>query len=516
MKVQAPWVRAARQRRRRVLLTVVLASLLLLLSAFVAASRWELYRDPRLVGPAGGRLLVAGYASPLAVEPSFVLAWEGEKGTWSALERIPGGYRAADYFEGLLYVFFDDRSYSSYRGGAYVERRWFPFPWVPAEVVTAGEEMVAVGGEGEAVIRAARYREGDWQEGPTLAAGVKRVANLQAAAADGEVMVGWQEEAVEGKVAQRGLFVAALEERGWGAVEVVTLSEVENFALGRAADGEVLLITSEPDPAKGGARRLWERRGRGGTWVGPQPVELSGSASGGRVLDFSLARDTEEPLLVVSQATRVEGYRRRGEAWGPVETLVIGGAPGGVGAGGWLLVSVGALVVLGVGGALVLARAGSGPQAGLHSEIAYASLLERGAACGFDLVSIFFLVMVVSGAYEPETNGFVTVAGHILYATLFEAYWGKTLGKKLVGIVVVTPRLEAIGLGRSALRNLARVVDGLLMYLVGAVLIILSRRRQRFGDRVAGTVVLRESALMVPRAETVGGEAEPGPDEDVQ
>ena len=47
----------------------------LLISAFVAASRWELYRAPRLLGPPGGRYLVAGYASPLAAEPSFILAF---------------------------------------------------------------------------------------------------------------------------------------------------------------------------------------------------------------------------------------------------------------------------------------------------------------------------------------------------------------------------------------------------------------------------------------------------------
>lgn len=494
--------------------TVVLTCLLLLISAFVAASRWELYRAPRLLGPPGGRYLVAGYASPLAAEPSFILAFERKDGTWSEPERIPGRYQAACYFKGLLHVFFDDGSYATYRRATFVERRWFPLSWKPADVVSLGEEMVAVGGEGEEVVRAARYRGGEWQEAPPLAAGVKRVANLQVAAVGGEVVAGWQEEAEGGKVARRGLFLAALDEGGWSEVQVVTLSEVEDFALGRSAQGDVLLVTAEPNPAERGARRLWERRRGDRGWLSPRPLRLAGSTLGERVLDFSLAGDAEGPVLVVSHATRAQGYRRRGREWEPVEMLASGGAPGGVGAEGWLLVSVGAMVVLGLATVLLLSRAGPAPRPALHSEIGYASLLERGAACGFDLVSVFFLVVLASEAYEPEVCGLLTVAGHIIYTSLFEAYWGRTLGKKLVGIVVVTPRLEAIGMGRSLLRNLARLVDGMFLYLVGVVAAALSRRRQRLGDRVAGTVVLRESALVVPRAETVAAPAEAGTEEE--
>ncbi len=80
-----------------------------------------------------------------------------------------------------------------------------------------------------------------------------------------------------------------------------------------------------------------------------------------------------------------------------------------------------------------------------------------------------------------------------------------SLGKRLVGIVVVTPGLEVIGPSRSLLRNLVRLVDSFPVYLIGFISIGLSGRRQRVGDRLAGAVVLRESALMVPRVGTVPG-----------
>ncbi|MCK4301000.1 MAG: RDD family protein, partial [Planctomycetes bacterium] len=217
------------------------------------------------------------------------------------------------------------------------------------------------------------------------------------------------------------------------------------------------------------------------------------------------AADPRGPLLVVSRASALECYVREGEAWRRVEVLGSGGPPGGLGAGSWLLVSVGALVVLGSAGALLFVRAGPVGEGGLGSEVGYASVMERGAAYAFDVILAFFVVLVLSGSYEPAATVIITVVSHLLYGTALEAYWGRTLGKRLVGIVVVTPGLEVIGPGRSLLRNLVRLVDSAPVYLIGLISIGLSGRRQRVGDRLAGTVVLRESALMVPRVGTVPG-----------
>lgn len=503
MAGQDVWLRSARQRQRRLLTTVLLACLLLLLAAFVAASRWELHRAPVLVGPMGQRHLVAGYSNPLAGQPSFVQAWEREDGSWSPMQEIRGRYQSACFFRGLLYVFFDDRSYSSYRQGVHVERHLFPFAWAPASVVSLGEGLVALGGEGEEVLRVAELRQGEWTEGPTFAATVKRVENVQAAAVGEEVVVAWQEGGDEGG-RRRGLFVTSYGGGQWQPVCVLTLSQVDDCALG-AVDGEVVLISAEPDPGRRARRRFWERRRGHATWLRPRPVRLPSSPLAGRVLDFSVAADPRGPLLVVSRASALECYVCEGEAWRRVEVLGSGGRPGGLGAGSWLLVSVGALVVLGSAGALLFVRAGPLGEGGPGSEIGYASVMERGAAYAFDMILAFFVVLVLSGSYEPTTTATITVVSHLVYGTALEAYWGRTLGKRLVGIVVVTPGLEVIGPGRSLLRNLVRLVDSFPVYFIGLISIGLSGRRQRVGDRLAGTVVLRESALMVPRVGTVPG-----------
>lgn len=80
----------------------------------------------------------------------------------------------------------------------------------------------------------------------------------------------------------------------------------------------------------------------------------------------------------------------------------------------------------------------------------------------------------------------------VAYFALQEAYWnGQTLGKKLVGIRVVTEEGQPIDLQASVVRNVLRIVDGFAVYLVAAVLVWTSSRRQRLGDRVARTVVVK-------------------------
>jgi uncharacterized RDD family membrane protein YckC len=86
----------------------------------------------------------------------------------------------------------------------------------------------------------------------------------------------------------------------------------------------------------------------------------------------------------------------------------------------------------------------------------------------------------------------LTTAFWIFYMAALEAGWnGQSLGKKLVGIRVVREDGSPIGWSAALLRNVLRLVDGFACYLVAAVLVWRSPRRQRLGDRVAGTVVIR-------------------------
>jgi len=80
------------------------------------------------------------------------------------------------------------------------------------------------------------------------------------------------------------------------------------------------------------------------------------------------------------------------------------------------------------------------------------------------------------------------------YGTIFEAFWGgKTPGKHILKLRVVKTGGCAISFYDSMLRNLLRAVDVLpFFYGVGLVSVLLTRRMQRLGDLVAGTIVVRE------------------------
>jgi uncharacterized RDD family membrane protein YckC len=501
------WLRSARRRYRRLLTTVVLCCVLLLLAGFVAVSRGELFRAPMLLGPPGGQQLVAGYVGPLVTEPSFLLSWQEADASWAPAVEIPGRYESACLYRGLLYVFFDDRSYSSYRRGEHVERELFTCEWTPASVVVLGEEMVAFGGVGEKGISAASLRGGQWVEGPGLKVGDHPVGNLQAVALADKVAVCWQEEGEETGGPERGIFLDTFDGQHWGEVRVATLGPVRGCALGKEPGGGVTIVSLEPE-ARGGGEKLWERVGHGETWRGPQPVNLPHAFLGGRVLDFSLAEGVGGPQLVVSRAGGIEAYERQGTNWERVALLLQRGWPGGLSVRAWFLLSLAALALLGVATVLLFVRLGSMSEGAVHSEIGYASLVERGVAVVFDMLLIGVGVLLLSDIYDPKEAGLATALSQVVYATVLEAYWGQTVGKRLVGIVVATPSLEAIGLRRSFVRNTLRLVDSFPAYLIGVVSVLFSPQRQRVGDRLAGTVVLRESTLLVPRAATLAAKSD--------
>mgnify|MGYP006295734239 FL=1 len=80
----------------------------------------------------------------------------------------------------------------------------------------------------------------------------------------------------------------------------------------------------------------------------------------------------------------------------------------------------------------------------------------------------------------------------LAYFVLAEAYAGRTVGKRIVGIKVADAAGNTIGLKRSLARNLLRIIDGLpALYIVGAILIARSPHNQRFGDRVAHSYVVK-------------------------
>jgi len=80
----------------------------------------------------------------------------------------------------------------------------------------------------------------------------------------------------------------------------------------------------------------------------------------------------------------------------------------------------------------------------------------------------------------------------IAYYFVMEAATGKTLGKMLLGLRVATLDGSAYSPGKAFIRNILRVIDALpFLYLLGLIIVVVSKRKQRLGDMAAGTVIVR-------------------------
>ena len=96
----------------------------------------------------------------------------------------------------------------------------------------------------------------------------------------------------------------------------------------------------------------------------------------------------------------------------------------------------------------------------------------------------------------------VAVGWALYYYFALESGTGQTLGKRLLGLRVVGADGEEPGIERIALRTLLRLVDGIGLYLVGlVVMLVTGERRQRLGDVVARTVVTTAAPAAAPPAE---------------
>lgn len=108
------------------------------------------------------------------------------------------------------------------------------------------------------------------------------------------------------------------------------------------------------------------------------------------------------------------------------------------------------------------------------------------------------LIVALGSGGEFETtggpawiiNGIFTLI-YLAYFIVLEANSGATLGKRVLKLKVVQVNGSPIEMREAVIRNLLRIVDGFFFYLVGAVLIWTSPNKQRLGDRVANTIVVR-------------------------
>jgi len=123
---------------------------------------------------------------------------------------------------------------------------------------------------------------------------------------------------------------------------------------------------------------------------------------------------------------------------------------------------------------------------------------------------VFGVTTVTGGSPIRSTAGYAFLTTRVIvdlsylmllavaYFSLQEALFGATWGKLLAGLRVVDTGGRRPVLGAVLVRNIVRLVDAWpLLFSIGVIGIVAaltSPRRQRLGDRVAGTLVVRASS----------------------
>jgi len=102
---------------------------------------------------------------------------------------------------------------------------------------------------------------------------------------------------------------------------------------------------------------------------------------------------------------------------------------------------------------------------------------------------------------EPTWFALVVVPTSVLYLlyhpVLEVAGRGRTPGKRMAGVRIVTRAGTTPGAGALLLRNVFRLVDSLpLGYGVGLLTVVLSKDNVRFGDMAAGTLLVYDGAQL--------------------
>jgi uncharacterized RDD family membrane protein YckC len=117
---------------------------------------------------------------------------------------------------------------------------------------------------------------------------------------------------------------------------------------------------------------------------------------------------------------------------------------------------------------------------------------------GLLFVLSFLLQAVLAIAGQTPAIVVAVIGGFLIlfgYPVFCEVRWnGRTVGKRALGLRVVTVEGAPVGVRHAAVRAMLAVVDfvAVPIGLIATVSVLLSRRNQRLGDLLAGTIVLRE------------------------
>jgi uncharacterized membrane protein SpoIIM required for sporulation/uncharacterized RDD family membrane protein YckC len=170
------------------------------------------------------------------------------------------------------------------------------------------------------------------------------------------------------------------------------------------------------------------------------------------------------------------------------------GEPAGLGASPAILVAS----ATGIDARIVLAGPGARSFAFLIDW-----LIRTGLSMVYLLTAAWLILGNVQFEIEPDKETLWYLVGatpataiYFLYHLILEPLMGgRTPGKRLAGVRVLTPEGQAATTGALITRNIFRIIDSMPMfYVVGLLFVFFSKRHLRLGDLAAGTVIAMDRA----------------------
>jgi len=321
-----------------------------------------------------------------------------------------------------------------------------------------------------------------------------------------------------------------------GAASPRQIGPADSFALLEAPDGLHLFYKDMAPPQAGkpsfsnilsAMSEMQSRMMRtyhsvydGRAWSQPEAIVT------GQAMALSAARTDDALWLFGSAMSLIEQIVRRDGRWSQPQTVAGTNTMAAARTspfflkmtGIWLLVFVPLISMFGLFIWGVSAMIESGKTVDLQlpgGSVRCASLLRRALAQLADGVVLGIVNLAISSALSrvwasDPAAAMTKFAGHffamwlttmtalmVLYFGYFavcEALWGKTPGKRLLRIRVVSEDGALCPASSAVVRNVLRILDMFPGYLIGAIAFAAGQKHQRIGDMAAKTVVVLDAS----------------------
>jgi uncharacterized RDD family membrane protein YckC len=501
--------------RSRQVSVVLMTGLLGAMMAFFTTLYLPGYGPATAVSDGRSLFLVARQRTPESPGGSFAFTRSKDGAGFTPMHVRSGAPAAAAAVDGELYCLFADGRLA--RLGESKDD-WQPLrfnlKWSVRGLAVFDNALWAIGQERRHnEILTARLDNGTWTAGPTCAGTGDNVISVRGVQSGDRRLLFWSTMGGDVEARRYHIAGAGVEENELVPLPAFALDEASRFTAFAEGDGvDVFYWEADSNelPALSDTVSVHRVTFENGAWGAATPYDIVMGPGHASTRSVIVGRHADKTFLY---GFRYElgliywglyGVELR--AGGPSEPflVLVPNSDELQTVGAWTAFAVGVIFLTGGGlaGAIMLRRVESKSLPAVHS--LYATVTDRALAAGFDVMLLYTLMSVIPGNWTPGEFWTSFLLAHIVYGVFTEAAGGQTLGKKVLGLRVLTADGAPVSIVQAFRRNAFKALE---MLTVGVGSCLVTSRFQRPGDFLGGTVVIKE--FRMPRQVEEGEGTEP-------